>query len=156
MKKPMRIPLAQQLLPCLPVAGRVYTADALHTQVDFVALVRALQGHALLTVKANQPTLYADLSTYFADPAAQYEQDSTTDYQKGRIERRRMKVSTEMNAYLSATWAHIAQVAQLTRTVTVRRSGKTTKAGGLSHHHTCAFASWSAASVGLGARALVD
>ena len=34
-EKPMRIPIAQQLLPCLPVAGRVYTADAMHTQVDF-------------------------------------------------------------------------------------------------------------------------
>jgi hypothetical protein len=40
-QKTNEIPIAQQLLPCLPVSGRVYTADAMHTQVDFVALVRA-------------------------------------------------------------------------------------------------------------------
>jgi hypothetical protein len=30
-KKTNEIPVAQQLLPCLPVAGRIYTADAMHT-----------------------------------------------------------------------------------------------------------------------------
>lgn len=128
-EKTNEIPIAQQLLPCLPVAGRVYTADAMHTQVDFVALVRALLGDAVLTVKANQPTLYDDLATYFADPEACFEQASTTDYQRGRIEVRSIKVSTALNEYLSVTWPHMAQVAQLTRTVTVRRTQKTTEGG---------------------------
>src|SRR5438105_1033089 len=66
-EKTNEIPIAQQLLPCLPVSGRVYTADARPTQVDFVALVRALQGDVVLTVKMNQPTLYDDLATSFAD-----------------------------------------------------------------------------------------
>jgi predicted transposase YbfD/YdcC len=125
--KTNEIPIAQQLLPCLPVAGRVYTADAMHTQVDFVALVRAWQGEVVLTVKANQPTLFADLHTYFADPHALYVQAATTDYQRGRVEVRSLKVSTELVGYLSATWPHLAQVAELTRTVTVRRTGKTTR-----------------------------
>jgi predicted transposase YbfD/YdcC len=128
-RKRMRIPIAQQVLPCLPVAGRVYTADALHTQVDFVALVRAWLGDVVLTVKANQPTLYDDLATYFADPEACFEQASTTEYQRGRMEVRSIKVSTALNDYLWATWPHISQVAQLTRTVTVRRTHKTTKGG---------------------------
>lgn len=126
-EKTNEIPIAQQLLPCLPVAGRVYTADALHTQVDFVTLVRAWQGEVVLTVKANQPTLFADLQTYFADPHAQFVQDATTDYQRGRVEVRSLKVSTELGGYLSATWPHIAQVAELTRTVTVRRTRKTSQ-----------------------------
>src|SRR6266550_2097865 len=126
-EKTNEIPIAQQLLPCLPVAGRVYTADAMHTQVDFVALVRAWQGDVVLTVKDNQPTLYDDLATYFADSEASYEQASTTDYQRGRIEVRSIKVSTALNDYLWATWPHLAQVAQLTRTVTVRRTNKTTQ-----------------------------
>jgi hypothetical protein len=33
------IPVASFLLPCLPVAGRVYTADALHTQVALLDLI---------------------------------------------------------------------------------------------------------------------
>lgn len=126
-EKTNEIPIAQQLLPCLPVAGRVYTADAMHTQVECVRLVRHWQGDVVLTVKANQPTLFADLATYFADPEAQVIQDSTTDYQRGRVEVRSIKVSTELAGYLRATWHEIAQVAELTRTVTVRRTGKTTQ-----------------------------
>ena len=125
-KKTNEIPVAQALLPCLPLAGRVCTADAMHTQTDFLQRVDALGGKAVLTVKKNQPTLYADLATYFADPYATYEQDRTSDYQRGRIELRSIKVSTAMNAYLS-DWPHLAQVAQLTRTVTVRRTNKTTE-----------------------------
>jgi predicted transposase YbfD/YdcC len=125
-EKTNEIPVAQFLLPCLPVAGRVYTADALHTQTAFLALIRALHGHTVLTVKANQPSLYADLATYFTDPAADYQQATTTDYQRGRIEVRNIKVSTAMNDFLSTTWPGVRQVAQLTRTVTVRRTGKTT------------------------------
>ena len=125
-EKTTEIPVAQALLPCLPLAGRVCTADALHTQTDFLQRVDALGGKAVLTVKKNQPTLSADLTTYFADPYATSEQDRTSDYQRGRIELRSIKVSTAMNAYLS-DWPHLAQVAQLTRTVTVRRSNKTTE-----------------------------
>ena len=126
-EKTNEIPIAQQLLPCLPVAGRVYTADAMHTHVSFVTLVRFWQGDVVLTVKSNQPTLFADLATYFADSEAQFVQNSTTDYQRGRVEVRSIKVSAELEGYLSATWPQIAQVAELTRTVTIRRTGKTTR-----------------------------
>jgi predicted transposase YbfD/YdcC len=85
--KTNEIPVAQALLPCLPLAGRVCTADALHTQKHFFLAVDALGGAALLTVKANQPTLYADLATYFADPHARFEHTSTRDEQRGRIVR---------------------------------------------------------------------
>ena len=125
-EKTNAIPVAQALLPCLPLAGRVCTADAMHTQTDFLERVDAQGGKTVLTVKKNQPTLYADLTTYFTDPLATYEQDSTCDYQRGRIELRTMKVTTAMNAYLSH-WPHLAQVAQLTRTVTVRSANKTTQ-----------------------------
>ena len=123
--KTNEIPVAYFLLPCLPVAGRVYTADALHTQVALLELIWRLGGYLVLVVKDNQPSLAADLATYFADPLAHYEQDSTTDFQRGRIERRSIKVSTEMNSYLSS-WPHITCVAELQRSVTVRRTGKTT------------------------------
>ncbi len=46
------------------------------------------------------------------------------DRRRGRIEVRTIKVSTEMNAYLAPAWPFVAQVAQLTRTVT--KAGKTT------------------------------
>ncbi len=125
-EKTNEIPVAQALLPCLPLQGRVCTADALHTQKDFMRCVDALGGKTVLTVKNNHPTLYADLSTYFADLHASFEQCSTLDLHRGRIEKRSIRVSTEMNSYL-ADWPLIEQVAELTRTVTVRKTGKTSQ-----------------------------
>ncbi|GAC1563465.1 MAG: hypothetical protein NVS2B2_29140 [Ktedonobacteraceae bacterium] len=82
-EKTNEMPVAQALLPCLPVAGRVFTADALHTQKDFMLGVDALGGKTVLTVKNNQPTLYADLATYFADPHASFAHSSTLDQHRG-------------------------------------------------------------------------
>jgi hypothetical protein len=61
--KTNEIPELKPLLEPLDLAGRVVTADALHTQCETARfLVEDKQAHYLLTVKANQPTLYADLS----------------------------------------------------------------------------------------------
>ena len=123
-EKTNEIPVAKQVLPSLPIASRVCTADALHTHADLLDLLHEQGAEAILTVKGNQPTLYADLHTYFADPAAQYQQAETVDRRRGRIEVRTLRVSTEMNRYLAATWPHLGQVAQLTRSVT--KAGDTT------------------------------
>ncbi|MFL5690434.1 MAG: ISAs1 family transposase, partial [Ktedonobacteraceae bacterium] len=84
-EKTNEIPVAQALLPCLPLAGQVCTADALHTQKDFMLGVDALGGKTVLTVKNNQPTLFTDLATYFADPHASCLQFSTLDQHRGQI-----------------------------------------------------------------------
>jgi predicted transposase YbfD/YdcC len=123
-EKTNEIPVAKQVLPTLPIRKRVCTADALHTHAEFIRLIHELQAETVLTVKGNQPTLYADLATYFADPQAHYVQTQTVDRRRGRLEVRTIKVSTEMNAYLAPTWPFVAQVAQLTRTVT--KAGTTT------------------------------
>jgi predicted transposase YbfD/YdcC len=125
-EKTNEIPVAQALLPCLPLAGRVCSADALHTQKDFMQCVDALGGKSVLTVKNDQPTLFADLATYFADPYASFFEDATLDLHRGRIEKRSIRVSTEMNAYLK-DWPLVEQVAELTRTITVRKTGKTSQ-----------------------------
>ncbi|HEY7347871.1 MAG TPA: ISAs1 family transposase [Ktedonobacterales bacterium] len=117
-EKTNEIPVAQTLLPTLPLRGRVCTADALHTQVALMRVLHEAQAETVLTVKENQPSLLADLITYFADSAACYQQAETWDCHRGRIEVRRIKVSTEMTTYLAATWPYVAQVAQLTRCVT--------------------------------------
>jgi predicted transposase YbfD/YdcC len=123
-EKTNEIPVAKQVLPTLPISQRVCTADALHTHAEFLRLIHELEAETVLTVKGNQPTLYADLETYFADPQARYLQTETIDRRRGRREVRTIKVSTEMNAYLAPTWPFLAQVAQLTRTVT--KADKTT------------------------------
>jgi predicted transposase YbfD/YdcC len=125
-EKTNEIPVAQALAPCLPLQGRVCTADALHTQKDFLRCIDAMGGKTVLTVKNNQPTLYADLATYFADPHASFERACTRDLHRGRTEIRSLRVSTEMNSYL-VDWPLIEQVAELTRTVTIRKTGKTSQ-----------------------------
>ena len=52
------------LLDPIPLAGRVVTADALHTQVETARyLVEDKQAHYLFTVKDNQPTLKDDIAS---------------------------------------------------------------------------------------------
>src|SRR5205085_4587353 len=51
-------------------------------------------------------------------PQALCQQAETWDRRRGRVEHRVIRVSTEMNDYLAADWPLVAQVAQVTRTVT--------------------------------------
>jgi predicted transposase YbfD/YdcC len=115
--KTNEIPVAQAVLPTLVQPGRIYTADALHTQVNWMRVIHENKAFTILTVKGNQPTLLHDLSTYFADPHAHYTMAETWDRRRGRVEHRCIRVSNEMNAYLNASWPHIRQVAQLTRVI---------------------------------------
>src|SRR5260221_2830730 len=123
-EKTNEIPVAKSLLARLPLAGRVCTADALHTHAALMEMLHDVQAYSVLPVKQNEPTLWADLQTYFADPLAQYVQASTTERRRGRIEVRQIKVSTELTAYLSLRCPHLQQVAEVMRTVTCK--GKTT------------------------------
>ncbi|MFL5655226.1 MAG: hypothetical protein ACJ8CB_13760 [Ktedonobacteraceae bacterium] len=69
-EKTNEIPVAKAVMPTLPLADWVCTADAPHTHADFMHPLHEQQADAILTVKGNQPTLFADRATYFADPQA--------------------------------------------------------------------------------------
>jgi predicted transposase YbfD/YdcC len=118
-EKTNEIPVAQALVPYLSWDGRVCTADALHTQTAFVRRVRAAGGHVVLTVKDHQPTLAANRALLFADPLTPLTEAETLDCHRGRRERRHLRVSSDLAAYLAtdSPWLDIAQVARLTRTV---------------------------------------
>jgi predicted transposase YbfD/YdcC len=118
--KTNEIPVVQEMLPFVPVAGRVFLADALHTQRATAAVVQHLGADYLLTVKENQPALYDHLATYFAAPTAPDRRARTVDRQRGRHEVRQLRATTEMSAYLAPDWPGVAQVARLVRTVTCR------------------------------------
>lgn len=78
-EKTNEIPVAKEVLPGLHIGGRVCTADALHTHAELLQLMHGLGVGTILTVKSNQPTLYADLETYFTDKQAHYAQAQTID-----------------------------------------------------------------------------
>jgi predicted transposase YbfD/YdcC len=122
--KTNEIPVAQAVLPSLLLPGRIYTADALHTQVNWMQVVHLNDSFTVLTVKENQPNLFHDLRTSFADPHVHCAVAETWDRCRGRVEHRSIRVSSEMNAYLNPLWPSIRQVAEVTRVVS--RKGTTT------------------------------
>jgi predicted transposase YbfD/YdcC len=84
-EKTNEIPIVKQVLPTLPIRERVCTADALHTHAELLRLMQALGAETVLTVKGNQPTLYADLETYFADQQALCWLHGTSVHRKRQI-----------------------------------------------------------------------
>jgi hypothetical protein len=72
--KTNEIPVAQQeLIPPLELEGRFVSLDALHTQTETArAVVLEAGGHYLLTAKANQPTVRANLEKKVTAPQADF------------------------------------------------------------------------------------
>lgn len=81
--------------------GALVSIDAIATNPAVATAIRQAQADYLLAVKANQPTLRAEIESFFAaaDPAGL---DSTTDVDKGhgRIEQRTVTVAREVD------WLH--------------------------------------------------
>lgn len=81
------------LLERLAVAGALVTIDAIGTQAEIAAAVRARGGDYLLALKANRPATFADVEAFFADPPpGMVETWETVDGGHGRIEVRRHAV----------------------------------------------------------------
>ena len=72
--------------------------DAVATNPTIAGAIRAAEAHYLLAVKANQPTLRAEIERYFADaPAAALETIVDVDKGHGRIEQRAVTVAREVD-----------------------------------------------------------
>ena len=112
---------AKELFTCVPLAGRVTTMDALHTQRWEAETILAAQGDYLMVVKPNQRTLYQDIQWAFeALPPLNHYEQAYWDYQRhetlnrghGRLERRTLESTTRLNDFL--TWPGVAQVLRRT------------------------------------------
>jgi predicted transposase YbfD/YdcC len=116
----------EPLLAALVLDGRVVTADALHTQREVAQAIISRGGDYLLPVKENQPALREDIALVFAHRqtlADTITSAQTTDSHGGRITQRRLCTSTALQGYLS--WPGHAQVLELRRWVTNKRTGET-------------------------------
>ena len=111
------------LLARLTLTGWVVTTDALFTQADIAQTVLAAGGDYLMEVKGNQPTLHDDLVTLFADPDTACIRAEEARMHGGRIERRVLRVSTELTGYLD--WPGFAQALCVERRVTHKATGET-------------------------------
>jgi predicted transposase YbfD/YdcC len=116
---------ALALLEGMVREGRVVTGDAAFCPRDLGRQVVGAGGHYLLKVDDNQPTRKADIATAFGPSfspygrrkaAAQADEATTWDKHGGRIERRRLRITTMLNGDLDGP--AVAQVGRLERTVT--------------------------------------
>lgn len=108
-------------------AGKVITADALHTRPRLCRQIRRQQGEYVLVVKRNRPEVEAEIRQLFAlptDPLYPVQRVRTVDSGHGRLTIRQLSASRELNLALADEWRDVAQVFLLERWVT--RHGKTT------------------------------
>jgi len=110
---------ASALIAHLDWQGRVLTGDALYCQRGLCLQVVDAGGDYLVLVKGNQPELHRDLATLFAHradtalnaaslPALDMRTTTTDDHGHGRVERRILIASTDLNDYRD--WPALAQV----------------------------------------------
>lgn len=86
-----------EILDRLNLDGAIVTIDAIACNPAIAKAITDRNGHYLLAVKANQPTLFAEIGRYFDDPNAAVAVHTDTDKGHGRIETRRYLVSTEVD-----------------------------------------------------------
>ena len=132
--KENEIVAAPKALEQVPLAGKIVTGDAMHTQRAISAQIIACGGDYLWPVKENQERLYQDIQRLFApDQPKPGFGKIETDFQcaekvncgHGRIEKRTMQTSTMLNDYLD--WPGVGQVYRLERKFIWMRQGKAYK-----------------------------
>lgn len=111
------------MLDAIAIEGRTITADALLTQRELARyLVEERGAHYHFTVKGNQPELLQDLTFYFQSnrKAADFIQTGTGEH--GRIETRKIWVTTQLNTYLN--FPHVHQAFMIERASIDKKTGK--------------------------------
>jgi len=91
------------LLLDLVIEGRVFTMDALHTQVQTAQTIIAGGGDYVMIVKKNQPLLYEALEILFEQPGAEpfiHDQVATFDAAHGRLEHRALYTSLTLTDFV--------------------------------------------------------
>lgn len=129
--KANEIVAAPHLLASIDLTNCVVTGDAMFTQHDLCVQIVAAGGDFVFPVKANQKTLQhaiadlfmpADVATAHQPIALPEEFIHTTANGHGRIEKRYLTVSSQLNDYLD--FPHIQQVFRLQRVVHHQKTGK--------------------------------
>ena len=124
LKQTNEIKIAAPLLAALDIDGMTITADALLTQREFARhLVEDRNAHYHFTAKGNQATLLDAIKTAFEHRA---EADAKqTDAGHGRIETRRIWISSAINDYLD--FPYVAQVFAIERESINKKTGKVSR-----------------------------
>lgn len=109
-----------ELLRALDLAGAIVTIDAAGCQVENARIIREQEGHYLLAVKENQPSLYEAVEAVFAEACARdfvgvaEDGDGVTEDGHGRHEERYATVVYNPEG-LPDVWPDVAAVVQVNR-----------------------------------------
>lgn len=97
-KKTNEIPVFQEILDDLSVAGNVITADAMHCQKETCRKITAKHGDYVFGLKENQKTLYEDVEYFFEEEfdCSKLDSFSTIEKNGGRIEKRICKKCSDI------------------------------------------------------------
>ncbi|GCE29230.1 hypothetical protein KDA_47140 [Dictyobacter alpinus] len=98
--------------------GRIFTVDVAQRYHAFGRMVKRAGGEVILIIKDNTPVTRQDLELFFEDPHADrstwhaYEQVAKGH---GRLERRSLLTSPDLNEFLHREWGEIGQAFRLQR-----------------------------------------
>jgi predicted transposase YbfD/YdcC len=113
-----------QLLELLDLRAKIVTTDAMGCQKEIAQTIVDGGGDYILAVKANQPTLYADIQEAFVQAPAPKLRSSrrATTFEKGhgRYEQRTVEVlpaRESLSAAQTAVWAGVLSLVMVTRVV---------------------------------------
>ena len=116
--------MAAPLLDTIDIQGKTITADALLAQREFAHyLVQQRKAHYHFTVKANPPTLLADIELYCRNrQQPDFIDHAVTPPDHGWIETRKIWITTELKNYLN--FPHIGQAFIIERHSIDKKTGK--------------------------------
>ncbi|MCE9564604.1 MAG: ISAs1 family transposase [Planctomycetes bacterium] len=120
-----------ELLQTLDLAGAIVTIDAAGCQIENAKLIRKGEGHYLLTVKGNQPTLHEAVQTVFeradetGSEGVRFDHHATVEEGHGRQEERSVCVMYEPKG-LPSDWLDVAAVVSVLRDRMVKGKVTTT------------------------------
>lgn len=122
-KQTNEIKIAAPMLDAIEIKGRTITADALLTQRELAKyLVEKRHANYHFTVKKNQRKLLEDSSYYFQHTSASADFTHTGNGEHGRIETRKIWVTTKLNRYLN--FPHVGQAFMIQRESINKKTGK--------------------------------
>ena len=122
-KRTNEIKTAAPLLDAIDIAGRTITADALLTHRDLADYLVGRGANYHFTVKGNQPTLLEALAYHFQTSQAPANFAHTGQGEHGRIETRKIWITTTLNHYLD--FPHVRQAFMIERESIDKKSGET-------------------------------
>jgi predicted transposase YbfD/YdcC len=114
--------VAAPMLDAIAIKGKTISADALLTQRTFANYLVDRGANYHFTVKGNQAKLLDDLTTHFHRAPKTADFTHTGDGEHGRIETRKIWVTTKLNHYLD--FPHVGQAFMIERQSIRKKTGQ--------------------------------